>query len=162
MLGLGATERFSGGKLSPGSPVFHQKTADLTAFPCIPRKQPSLHCRVEITTYEGFMSVFKGLLALVAWLGMLWTGANSAPQHAVSGAARKEDAAPVQDTTTKTDAEHRKSRAEYEYEMERLDELTRDSATSDRLVCGVGRRHPERSLRWQAEKAQWDLIRDRM
>ena len=44
----------------------------------------------------------------------------------------------------------------------KLDELTRDRSTSERLVRRVSERNPGRSSQWCIEKAIYDIERDRM
>jgi hypothetical protein len=44
----------------------------------------------------------------------------------------------------------------------RLDTLTHNSETSQRLVERLQQRHPEKSLKWCVEKAICDIERDRM
>jgi hypothetical protein len=43
-----------------------------------------------------------------------------------------------------------------------LDELTHNAETSHRLVAHMKSLHPDRSLKWCAEKAIYDIERDRM
>jgi hypothetical protein len=44
----------------------------------------------------------------------------------------------------------------------RLDELTHNADTSQRLIAHMRQLHPDRSLKWCAEKAIYDIERDRM
>lgn len=44
----------------------------------------------------------------------------------------------------------------------RLTELTHSEQISDRLICDNLRRHPGRDEQWAAEKAIYDIERDRM
>lgn len=45
--------------------------------------------------------------------------------------------------------------------MRKLDRLTRDRRTSERLVQKVAYQYPDRSMRWCVEKAIFDIERDR-
>ena len=46
--------------------------------------------------------------------------------------------------------------------LRKLNELTRDRRTSERLVRHVSQMHPDRSVDWCIEKAVYDIERDRM
>ncbi len=115
-----------------------------------------------------FESVFLG----VVLLGMVWSYAlaleKGVPWFDWNGQKRMQSRR--QGRSPKTSLKMKKSSlfrhpispASHSPTFKRLNELTRNREIAERLIQHVAQRHPDKTAEWCAEKAIYDLERDRM